>query len=886
MPSARGTTPEGPGSGGLPDLPEAACLPAEDVLIRLSTTRIGLTSSEAARRLALVGPNALRGHVVGPLSVLGSQLKNPFLLLLAATAMISLLLQDRTNALIILGIVVLSVGLGFVSEYRSVRAIADLHTQVRHTARTWRDGRLTAVEVRLLVPGDVVVLDVGDIVPADLRLLDAQVLECDEAVLTGESVPVEKTTAAATQRGSLSLSSCALMGTIIRAGTGRGVIVRTGPATQLGQIATRLGGRMPETAFQHGLRTFSGLLVWITTIVTTVVFVVNAAVHHSVFESLLFALAIAVSLTPQLLPAIVTVSLATGARRMAARSVLVKRLVSIEDLGNMAVLFTDKTGTLTEGQTTFAGARDLGGAPSLEVLRLGLLCTAATASGDGIVTGGTTNVLDAALWASPAAQDLDLGGWRRVAEAPFDYERRLMSVLVDDGTQRRLITKGAPESVLARCTARPPAFQELLTAQFAAGARVVAVATREARELGAITPADERGLTPAGLLVFVDPPKAGAASSIDRLQRLGIVVKIITGDNELVARKVCGDLGILVSGTLTGTALAQMSDETLAAALATTTIFARVSPEQKARLIRLQRQTGVDVGFLGDGVNDAVALHDADVGISVESATDVAKDAADIVLVTKDLGILANGVAEGRRIFANTIKYLVMGTSSNFGNMLSTAVGSLVLPFLPLLPSQVLLGNLLYDGSEMAIPIDNVDEEQLRRPAHWDMSLIRRFMTVFGPINSLFDFSIFAVMLIAFHAGPALFRSGYFVESFVTQTLIIFVLRTRRVPFLRSRPSWQLATTTIGVTIVGASLPFLPIGAWLGFAPLPPVFFRVLAGLVVVYVLLVDAAKTWFFRAAAAGVAQRPARPPHELRRMWRMLARWRHPHEAIETLR
>lgn len=886
MSSARNTTPEGPGSGGLLDLPEAACLPAEDVLIRLSTTRIGLTSGEAARRLALVGPNALRGHVVGPLSVLGSQLKNPFLLLLAATAMISLLLQDQTNALIILGIVLLSVGLGFVSEYRSVRAIADLHTQVRHTARTWRDGRLTAVEVRLLVPGDVVVLDVGDIVPADLRLLDAQVLECDEAVLTGESVPVEKTTAAAGQRGALGLSSCALMGTVVRAGTGRGVIVRTGPATQLGQIATRLGGRMPETAFQHGLRAFSGLLVWITAIVTTVVFVVNAVVHHSVFESLLFALAIAVSLTPQLLPAIVTVSLATGARRMAARSVLVKRLVSIEDLGNMVVLFTDKTGTLTEGRTTFANALDLGGVPSLEVLRLGLLCTAATASGDGIVTGGTTNVLDAALWASPAAQDLDLVGSRRVAEAPFDYERRLMSVLVDDGTQRRLITKGAPESVLARCTARPSAFQELLTAQFAAGARVVAVATREARELGVVTPADERGLTLAGLLVFVDPPKADAALSIDRLQGLGIIVKIITGDNELVARKVCDDLGILVSGTLTGTALAQMSDEALAAALATTTIFARVSPEQKARLIRLQRKTGVDVGFLGDGVNDAVALHDADVGISVESATDVAKDAADIVLVTKDLGILANGVAEGRRIFANTIKYLVMGTSSNFGNMLSTAVGSLVLPFLPLLPSQVLLGNLLYDGSEMAIPIDNVDEEQLRRPAHWDLTLIRRFMTVFGPINSLFDFSIFAVMLIAFHAGPTLFRSGYFVESFVTQTLIIFVLRTRRVPFLLSRPSWQLATTTIGVTIVGASLPFLPIGAWLGFAPLPPVFFSVLAGLVVGYIVLVDAAKTWFFRAAAARVAHRPARPSHEHRRMWRMLARWRHPHEAIETLR
>ncbi len=584
------------------------------------------------------------------------------------------------------------------------------------------DGRPTVVDVTALVPGDIVVLDVGDIVPADLRLLEAQTLACDEAILTGESMPADKTVATVMEGGSLSLSSCALMGTVVRTGTGRGVVVRTGLATQLGQIASRLGRRMPETAFQHGLHTFSGLLVWITTIVTTVVFVVNAAVRHSVFESLLFALAIAVSLTPQLLPAIVTVSLATGARRMAARSVLVKRLVSIEDLGNMVVLFTDKTGTLTEGRTTFVDALDPSGAPSSEVLRLGLLCTTAIAGGDGIAPGSTTNVLDAALWASPAAQRLDTGPWRRVAEAPFDYERRLMSVLVDDGTHRRVIVKGAPESVLALCVERPRGFQELLTAQFAAGARVLAVATREATGLAAITPADERDLIPAGLLVFADPPKADAASSIARLQQLDITVKIITGDNELVTQKVCRDLGITVNGTLTGTALAQMSEQDLSAALARTTIFARVSPEQKARLIRLQRKTGLDVGFLGDGVNDAVALHDADVGISVESATDVAKDAADIVLVTKDLGTLADGVAEGRRIFANTIKYVVMGTSSNFGNMLSTAVGSLVLPFLPLLPSQVLLGNLLYDVSEMAIPTDHVDEEQVRRPAHWDRS--------------------------------------------------------------------------------------------------------------------------------------------------------------------
>ena len=858
---------------GVPDLHASAGLPVEEVLARLSTVRTGLTSGEASRRLALVGPNALRGHVVGSLDVLGRQLMNPFLLLLAATAVISILLRDQTDAVIILGITTLSVGLGFVNEYRSERAIADLHARVRHTARVLRDGGLTPVDVRAIVPGDIVVLDVGDIVPADLRLLDSQALACEEAVLTGESVPADKTVAAVTAEEGLSPSSCAMMGTVVRGGTGRGVVVRTGSATQLGRIAARLGGRMPETAFQQGLRAFSRLLVWITTTVTVVVFVVNAIARHSVFESLLFALAIAVSLTPQLLPAIVTVSLATGARRMAQRSVLVKRLVSIEDLGNIVVLFTDKTGTLTEGKIGFAAALDPNGASSPEVLRLGMLCT--TAMTGGIIPGNATNVLDAALWASPATRHFDLRQCRRIAVAPFDYERRLMSVLVDDGTRRRLIVKGAPESVLARCIECPPGFQELLAAQFGAGSRVVAVATREATGLTAITPAEERDLIPAGLLVFADPPKADAASALVRLQQLGITVKILTGDNELVAQKVCRDLGIAASGALTGTALGQMSDQEATAALATTTIFARVSPEQKARLIRLQRQLGLDVGFLGDGVNDAVALHDADVGISVESAADVAKDAADIVLVTKDLAILADGVAEGRRIFANTIKYVVMATSSNFGNMFSTAVGSLLLPFLPLLPAQVLLGNLLYDVSEMTIPTDNVDDEQLHRPAYWDMGLIRRFMIVFGPINSLFDFSIFAVMLLAFGAGATLFRSGYFVETFVTQTLIIFALRTRRVPFFRSRPSWPLAATTATVTLAGASLPFWPIGAFLGFAPLPAVFFGVIAILVVVYIVLVDATKTWFFRAVASRSTTREDRsPPYAGRRAARMLVR------------
>jgi Mg2+-importing ATPase len=808
-----------------------------------------LTAAEAALRLAAHGPNELRRRSVGPFGVLLGQIKNPLLILLAGTAAISLVLRDATDAAIILSIIVLSVGLGFINEFRAQRALADLHAQVRRTAHALRDGALASVDVSALVPGDVVALGVGDIVPADVRLVESHGLTCDEALITGESLPVEKT-ADSVHTGVAELTSCALMGTVVRAGSARGVVVATGRATRIGSIATRLGVRLPQTTFERGLRDFSALLVWITASVTLVVFPVLAVVHHSFFESLLFALAIAVSLTPQLLPAIVTVSLATGARRMARMSVLVKRLVSIEDLGNMTVLFTDKTGTLTVGRMAFADALDVDGRRSAEVLRLALVCTATLSAVADPHDGNTVNALDAAVSEAPAARALDMRAWRVIDAVPFDYERRLTTVLVDDGRQRAIVTKGAPESVLAACANVPAGFDAVLRAQFSAGARVIAVASRPAPALTAVTAADERGLTLAGLLTFDDPPKADAAASIERLERLGITVKIITGDNELVALKVCRDLGIAPGATLNGAQLAALSDDAVKAALGTTTVFARIAPDQKARLIKLQLACGDTVGFLGDGVNDAIALHDADVGISVESATDVARDAADIVLVTKNLGILADGVAEGRRIFANTIKYVLMATSSNFGNTISTAVGSLILPFLPMLPSQILLSNLLYDMSEMTIPTDNVDPEQLARPAHWDMGLIRRFMLTFGPLNSLADFSIFAVMLAVFHAGPIAFRSGYFLESFITQTLIIFAIRTRRVPFLRSGASWPLALTTVGVTVVGAGLPFSPLAGFFGFTRLPLEFFAFLVPVAVGYVTAVEAAKVWFFRLA------------------------------------
>jgi Mg2+-importing ATPase len=856
-------------------LKDAASADVPTVLDLLSTSEAGLTASEAALRLRGGGPNAVISHGARPLQVLVRQLKNPLLILLAAAALVSISIGEGVDAVIILVIVSLSVGLGFVNEYRSEKAVEALHSTIRHTAVTTRDGRVSAVDVTELVPGDVVALDVGDVVPADIRLLEGNALECDEAVLTGESMPVSKTIepTSTDDDPSSRLGSCALMGTVVRAGTGRGVVVATGPRTAFGKIARGLGERPPETAFQIGLRDFSRLLVRITVALAVSIFLINALLGRSLLEAALFALAIAVGLTPQLLPAIVTISLSTGARRLAKNKVVVKRLVAIEDLGNIQVLFTDKTGTLTEGRIVFARAVDATESPSDEVLRLGLLCTAAEVQGGDV--GG--NPLDRALWQSEEAANARPTGYRRVAEAPFDYERRLMSVLVDGPDGRRVITKGAPEALLDRCTGVDDDVKTTLEGLFAAGSRVVAVATRDGASLSAIAASDEQQLDLSGFLVFSDPPKEDAASSLARLRSLGIEVKVVTGDNALVARKVCTDLPLDVRGVLTGDDLDRLSDEELAAALPGTTIFARVAPEQKSRIIKLQRTLGTDVAFLGDGVNDAVALHDADVGISVDSATDVAKAAADIVMLEKDLGVLAEGVMEGRRIFSNTIKYVLMGTSSNFGNMFSAAGASLFLNFLPMLPTQILLNNLLYDVSEMTIPTDNVDEEMLRRPSAWDTRFIRRFMAFFGPISSIYDFLTFGVMLFVFHAGESLFQTGWFVESLATQSLVIFVIRTRRIPFTRSRPSAPLFATTVAVALLGAILPFTPLASLFGFTPLPAAFMGILLVMIVTYLLLVDLGKRLFFRAERKGAPVATRRPPQQ-RRIHRLSTRWTHP--------
>ncbi|MDQ1539820.1 MAG: P-type Mg2+ transporter, partial [Actinomycetota bacterium] len=722
-------------------LAEAAGKSVEEVLHRLVSSEAGLPEAEAMERLARFGPNALPTRPITAFGILLGQLRNPLLVLLFGAAVVSAFTGGLTDSAIIAAIMLLSVGLGFVNEYRSAKAVAALHGDIHYQALVWRGGKQRELDVGLLVPGDVVALRVGGVVPADLRIIEADQLECDEAVLTGESMAAAKTSEpAAGTDSAVDLPSCAFMGTVVHQGAGRGVVIATGSKTSFGTIAAGLGERQAETAFQVGLRDFSGFLVKVAGVLTISIFVINVALSRPLIEAFLFSLAIAIGITPQLLPAIVSVSLSTGSRALARKRVLVKRLVTIEDLGNIEVLFTDKTGTLTEGAITFHQALDPSGTDATRPLLLGLLCNEATMGAEGPIGG---NALDQALYRAPAAESLlpDLTRHVRLGALPFDHERQLATVLVraEDGTVT-LVTKGAPEAVLARCRDHPADSAGVLDGLFADGARVVAVATRTADGLSRLTVSDEHDLRLAGFLSFIDRPKADAGASLVKLHQLDIAVKVITGDNGTVAAKVCRDIGLDVEAILTGAELEKLDDNAVAAAIPNTTVFARVSPDQKSRIIKLARRDGADVAFLGDGVNDAVALHAADVGISVESATDVAKDAADIVLLDKDLGVLADGVMEGRRIFANTLKYVLMATSSNFGNMFSAAGASLFLGFLPMLPSQILLNNLLYDVGQLAIPTDRVDPEVLARPSAWDITFVRRFMAVFGPVSSIFDF--------------------------------------------------------------------------------------------------------------------------------------------------
>ena len=817
-----------------------------------------MSAAEAQHRLEVHGYNELPAHVFSWVHIFVRQFRNPLFFILLVCAIVAGFFEIR-QSIAIIAMIALSVVLGFYNEYRAEKIIDDLRQSVSLKAVVIRDGKPAEIDSKLVVPGDLVSLYVGDIVPADMRVVDSKEIEVDESVLTGESFPAEKNSATieAIRPTPQQLTNYFFMGTVIVHGSGRGVIVATGRHTQFGSISRSLARSRPETEFQRGVRRYGNMLITLALALVVGIFALNALVGHPLIDSLLFSLAVAVGLVPELMPAIVTISLSQAARRMAKKHVVVKRQVSIEDFGNMDILCTDKTGTLTSGKISLKETWTPDENRDHRIFECGLLCNSA-AVGENI----TGNPMDVAIWEHGVTNDIhqNMKSYTVVDEVPFDYQRRMMSVVVRKGADLILITKGAPESVLPRCKSaelgeesRPiESVQHVIDGKLAehsaAGYRTLAVACRRAEAKKSYSVEDELNLTFLGLLIFADPPKTDARQALDKLKELGVDVKILTGDNELVAVKICEELSIPVYRVIKGSELGAMSLTEIRAAAEEATIFARITPEQKLDIIKALKANKHVVGFLGDGVNDAPALFEADVGISVDSAVDVSKDAADIVLLDKDLLVLANGIEEGRKIFGNTTKYILMGTSSNFGNMFSAAGASLFLPFLPMLPMQILFMNLFYDVANMTLPTDNVDEEYTSLPRRWDIGFVRKFTLFFGPFSSLYDFLTYGIMLFIFNASPALFQSGWFVESFWTEVLVIFVIRTRRIPFFSSRPGKWLTVLTLSCVALGTILPFTILGGLLGFAPLPAQYWALLILMVATYLLLVDAGKVFFYK--------------------------------------
>lgn len=822
-----------------------------DALCTQESSAEGLSSREAAARLQRHGPNLLQGRQAQTvLALLLRQLGSPIVLILIAAALLSFAMRDATDGVIILAIVGTSSLLGFWQEYRAASAVARLQQMVEVRAEVLRNGQAITVPVAQVVPGDVVLLSAGASVPADCRLLEERDLFTNEATLTGETFPVEKNVGELPADTPLARRSNALfMGTHVVSGTGRALVMRTGNATQFGAIAQRLRIQPEETDFERGVRSFGNLLIRITLVLVMLIFAFNVFLQRPVLDSFLFALALAVGLTPELLPAIISVNLASGARRMAAQKVIVKRLVAIENFGSMDVLCADKTGTLTEGTVQLHGALDIQGAPSELTLRLAAINAA--------FQTGYRNPIDGAITAAaqPLAADV-----LRLDELPYDFTRKRLSVLANVDGEPLLITKGALTQVLEACSTaalpsgeiRPLAEQvsrihEQHAAFSARGLRTLGLACKPLPGRSTVKNDDETGLVFLGFLVLADPPKAGIADTIRQLQGLGVALKVITGDNVLVAREVARQIGLRDVRIVSGAELRGVSDAALPQLASKTHVFAEVEPTQKERIIRALRLAGQVVGYMGDGINDAPALHAADVGISVQGAADVAKDAADIVLLERDLDVLASGIREGRTTFANTLKYVFMATSANFGNMFSMAGASLLLPFLPLLPKQILLTNLLTDLPEMAIATDRVDTSAIERPRRWDVKFIRNFMLYFGLLSSVFDFLTFGVLYFMLQASPALFRSGWFVESVVSASLVVLVIRTRG-PFWRSQPSQALTLATLLVVGTTVALPYTPLGQVFGFAPLPGYFLGLMALIVLAYIGCAEGLKHVFYR--------------------------------------
>jgi Mg2+-importing ATPase len=823
----------------------------------------GLTQEEAETRLGQYGKNIfIKEQRLSFFQRLWENLRNPLVILLAVLDALSFLTGDPHAGILIAIMLLLGIVLRFVQESRADHAAEELQAMVSTTCTVLRNGQRTEIDLSQIVPGDVLFLSAGDLVPADARVLTAKDLFVNQSALTGEAYPVEKTTAGNNAESLFEVSNLCCLGSNVESGSGTAVVLATGINTYFGSLSNRItANERPMTSFDRGVNSFTWLMIGFMLVMVPLVFLFNGLSKHNWLEAFLFALAVAVGLTPEMLPMIVTVNLSKGAIAMSKKKVIVKRLNAIQNFGAMDVLCTDKTGTITEGKIVLEKHMDVSGNENDEILDLAFL--------NSFYQTGLKNMMDLAILerTEHVGRVHAVEDFHKVDEVPFDFHRKRMSVVVEDsGGGRLLITKGAVEEILAICskvevkgevlerTPQHDAKRKTMIDQLnAQGFRVVALAYKWLHDGGpepAVGVKDESNMTLKGFLAFLDPPKESAQAALTALEQHHVAVKILTGDNDLVTQTVCRQVGLPVNEILLGNAIEAMDDSQLGEASEKTTVFAKLAPEHKERIIRVLRDRGHVVGFMGDGINDAPALRAADVSVSVNTAVDIAKESSDIILLENSLLVLEEGVQEGRRVFGNIIKYIKMAASSNFGNMFSMLGASLILPFVPMLPIQVLVNNLLYDFSQTAIPSDSVDAEWLERPRKWAIGEIRRFILFIGPISSIFDYLTFALMLFVFKSAgnPALFHTGWFVESLFTQTLIIHVIRTNKVPFLQSKPSRALLLTSLAIALVGIVLPYSPLAGLLGLVPLAPIYWVYLAGMMLLYMLLTQVVKTWFFR--------------------------------------
>jgi Mg2+-importing ATPase len=825
--------------------------PSSELLGQLGTTPQGLTDGVAKERLKEFDAFRLKPQERSKgLLLFLSQFRSPIIIILLLAAGLSFFLRDPTDALIILAIVSISGLLGFWQEKGAANAVEKLFSIVQTKATVLRDGNPVEVPVEEVVPGDIVILSAGKSIPGDCMILESKDLFLNEAALTGETYPVEKRVGNLEPETPLSRRTNTLfMGTHVVSGTAKAVVVRVGTHTEFGKVSERLKLRPPVTEFERGVRRFGYFLMEVTLTMVIAIFAVNVFLERPVLDSFLFSLALAVGLTPQLLPAVITINLSHGANRMAQEKVIVKRLPSIENFGSMNVLCSDKTGTLTEGVVRLHGALDVDGHESEKVLFYAYL--------NAIHETGFVNPVDEAI---RTHRQFDLSGYQKLDEVPYDFVRKRLSILVSKDDTHLMVTKGALQNVLTVCTRAETAGETMVEIgtlrkkvqhrfeEFSkSGFRTLGVGYRVMGSDSSISRDHEVDMTFLGFLVFFDPPRPGVVESLSRLKNLGVSLKIITGDNSLVAINVSQQLGLASPHVLTGPDLRQMSDEALLKRVNNVDVFAEVEPNQKERIILALRKAGNVVGYMGDGINDASALHAADVGISIDSAVDVAKEAADIVLLERSLDVLAQGVYEGRTTFANTLKYVFMATSANFGNMFSMAGASLFLPFLPLLPKQILLTNLMTDFPEMTIATDSVDSEMVQQPRRWNITFIRKFMLTFGAVSSVFDYLTFGMLLLILHATTDQFRTGWFLESVISATLIVLVIRSRK-PFFKSRPGRYLLIATLIVVVVMLIFPFAPLSGIFGFKPLPLSFLTWLGVIVVLYIFTAEMAKKFFYQ--------------------------------------